>query len=247
MTDDLLQGYLYLFGVWEPNITRWVRRTLRPGDTFVDIGANIGYYSVLASRAVTGDGNVVAVEASPDFAQAIRGNLIMNNCTNVRVVNVAASDRSCLVPFYQPSRYNRGNTTSVCVGPRESPQFTIGSKSLPEILTPDELQRARLVKIDVEGSELAVVRGLIPALPRMRDDAELIVEISPGLLAAQGGSADDLVGLLACHGFNAYRIENGYCIADYLSREPPSVPRRWESPVTELSDFVFSRRDAESL
>jgi FkbM family methyltransferase len=224
-----------------------VRRTLRSGDTFVDIGANVGYYSVLASGIVARHGHVIAIEACPDFAEAIRRNLILNNCTNVRVVNVAASDRSCLVPFYQPSRFNRGNTTSVCADPRESPRFTIGSKSLPDILTQDELQRARLLKIDVEGSELAVVRGLIPALPRMRYDAELIIEINPDLLAAQDGSADELVGLLACHGFNAYRIENGYCISDYLSREPPSVPRRWESPVTELSDFVFSRRDGASL
>jgi FkbM family methyltransferase len=247
ITDDILQGYLYLFGVWEPNITRWVRQTLRPGDTFIDVGANIGYYTVLASRLVARDGHVVAIEASPDFTKAITENLSLNNCANVRLVNVAVSDHSSLLPFYQPSPYNRGNTTSVRVEPTARPRFTVESKALPEILTPHELRRARLVKIDVEGSEYAVVRGLIPALSRMREDAELIVEISPDLLAAQGDTADGLVGLLAYHGFNAYHVPNGYCISDYLSRESPSLPRRWGSPVTELSDFVFSRRDVESL
>jgi FkbM family methyltransferase len=246
-TDDVLQGYLYLFGVWEPNITQWVRRTLRPGDTFIDVGTNVGYFAVLASRLVARHGRVVAIEASPEFTDATRENLALNNCANVRLVNAAVSDRSCVVPFYQPSPYNRGNTTSVRTEPATRPRFTVSAAALPEILTEHELGRARLVKIDVEGSEYAVVRGLIPALSRMRSDAELIVEISPELLAAQGYTADGLVGLLAEHGFNAYRIANGYCVSDYLSRAEPSPPRRWGSPVTELSDFVFSRRDVTSL
>ncbi|SCF63177.1 hypothetical protein GA0115259_100393 [Streptomyces sp. MnatMP-M17] len=60
-TQDLIQRYIYLFGVWEPHMTRWLRGRLEPGDTFVDVGANIGYYSVLASQLV-GDGvKVVAI------------------------------------------------------------------------------------------------------------------------------------------------------------------------------------------
>ena len=46
---DIIQQYIYYFGVWEPHITGWVSRRLAPGDTFVDVGANIGYYSLLAS------------------------------------------------------------------------------------------------------------------------------------------------------------------------------------------------------
>src|SRR6266511_4042352 len=63
-TDDLIQGYIYLFGVWEPNITDWIRRTLLPGDTFVDVGSNIGYYSTLAARLVGSAGSVVAIDGS---------------------------------------------------------------------------------------------------------------------------------------------------------------------------------------
>lgn len=63
-TQDLIQRYLYLFGVWEPHMTRWLQRRLKPGDVFVDVGANIGYYSILASRLVGARGKVVAIEAS---------------------------------------------------------------------------------------------------------------------------------------------------------------------------------------
>lgn len=246
-TDDLLQVYLYLFGVWEPNLTHWVRRTLRPGDTFVDVGANIGYFAVLAGRLLAGRGRVVAIEASPEFTRALQANVALNRCANIRVVNVAASDGPGKVQFFQPNRYNRGNTTSVRMAAESSPLFTIDSRALPEILTPAELTGARLVKIDVEGAEYAVIRGLLPALSDMRDEAELIVEINPELLAVQGTSAAELVDLLRSHGFHPYRIANGYCISDYVPRRSPSPPVRWTAPVGELSDFVFSRRDVPSL
>ena len=245
--DDLLQAYLYLFGVWEPNITAYVARTLRPGDTFVDVGANVGYFTLLASRLLGGAGHVVAIEASPEFTGALAANAKLNRCTNLRTVNVAAADRPALLEFFQPCRHNRGNTTSVQPAPTPRPLFSVEAAALPEILTPDELARARLVKIDVEGAESAVVRGLVPAMSRLRIDAELIVEINPDLLAMQGTSAAELVGLLAAHGFHAYSIANPYCVPDYVSRRPPAPPQRWTAPVTELSDFVFSRRDALSL
>jgi FkbM family methyltransferase len=245
--DDLLQGYLYLFGLWEPNISHWVRRTLQPGDTFVDVGANIGYFTVLASDRVAAHGGVVAIEASPAFTEAMRANVALNGCGNVRIVNAAVSDGCRPMAFYQPYPYNRGNTTSVGIESSRRPLFTIESTTLPDVLNEAELRRARLVKIDVEGAEYATICGLVPVLSRMREDVELIVEINPDLLVVQGTSAAELVDLLASHGFHAYRVANGYCVPDYVPRRPPSPPQRWRSPVTELSDFVFSRKDAESL
>ena len=47
---DIIQQYVYYFGVWEPHITSWISSSLRPGDGFIDVGANIGYYSLLASQ-----------------------------------------------------------------------------------------------------------------------------------------------------------------------------------------------------
>jgi hypothetical protein len=54
---------IYWFGTWEPPLSEWIRRALRPGDVFVDVGANVGYFTMLAARAVAPGGLVVAVEA----------------------------------------------------------------------------------------------------------------------------------------------------------------------------------------
>jgi FkbM family methyltransferase len=247
VTDDLLQGYLYLFGVWEPHLSDWVRRTLRPGDTFIDVGAYIGYYTVLAARVVGEGGQVVAIDAAPEYAATVEANLRLNGCANVRVVTSAVSDGTYPLPFYRPHQFNRGHTTSVPHRPASTPLFTTGSRPLPDLLTDTELRRARLLKVDVEGAEYAAVRGLAPALARMRADVELVVEINPDLLAQQGHSAAELVDLLLGYGFHAYRIPNDYCVSGYVPRRPPVPPRRWRWPVTELGDYVFSRRDLETL
>src|ERR1019366_3290126 len=54
--------YIYYFGIWEPNLTRWIQERLSPDDTFIDVGANIGYYSLLAAKLGS---QVVAIEAAP--------------------------------------------------------------------------------------------------------------------------------------------------------------------------------------
>ncbi len=90
-TGDMIERYLYLFGQWEPALTAWLRPRLRPGRTFVDVGANIGYFSLLAARRMGGSGRVVAVEASPETFARLRANLDRNAAGNVRALNVAAA------------------------------------------------------------------------------------------------------------------------------------------------------------
>ncbi|HEY3128368.1 MAG TPA: FkbM family methyltransferase, partial [Acidobacteriota bacterium] len=90
---DIVGRYIYYFGIWEPNLTNWISERLLAGDTFVDVGANIGYYSLLASKLVGESGRVVAVEALPQIFGILRDNLQANCAGNVRPVNIAAWDR----------------------------------------------------------------------------------------------------------------------------------------------------------
>jgi hypothetical protein len=63
--DDVIQRYIFYFGVWEPMISHVTEQMLHKGDVYVDVGANIGYCSLLASNCVGGSGRVVSIEASP--------------------------------------------------------------------------------------------------------------------------------------------------------------------------------------
>ena len=96
---DKIQKHIYLFGVWEPSITRFVNNRLRPGDLFVDIGANVGYYALLAAKRVGPSGAVVAIEASPSIACRLRENIALNGFTNIEVVEAAVSERRKTLPL----------------------------------------------------------------------------------------------------------------------------------------------------
>ncbi|MEF3112476.1 FkbM family methyltransferase [Streptomyces chrestomyceticus] len=248
-TQDLIQRYIYLFGVWEPHLTRWLERRLRPGDVFVDVGANIGYYSLLASRLVGEKGTVVALEASPDFHRVLRKQVAINGCGNVRAVNAAISDREEMLTFILASSHNMGANSIVPYAGEAESTFEVAAQPLSDVLSADELARARVIKIDVEGAEGSVVRGLVPLLDQLRSDAELAIEVTPQRMLELGESAEELLGALRAHGFHMYRLPNDYTASRYPAalRREAAVPIRWREPITEESELLFSRVDAEAL
>ncbi|QPP10728.1 FkbM family methyltransferase [Streptomyces bathyalis] len=247
-SEDLIQRHLYLFGVWEPHLSHWLRQRLKSGDVFVDVGANIGYFSVLGSSLVGPSGSVVAVEASPAFHRRLLQHANMNRCSNLRAVHAAVSDQDETLKFIQASSRNTGATSTVPYsGPAES-EFEVDAHPLTQLLSEGEIERARVIKIDVEGAEGAAVRGLSSALNRLRQDAEVVVEVTPQRMNALGDSADELLRTFVDSGFHAYRLINDYDPGSYPSAmRRPQAPRRWRRPITEEMDLVFSRIDAEWL
>jgi FkbM family methyltransferase len=248
-TQDLIQRYLYLFGVWEPRMTQWLTRRLRPGDTYVDVGANIGYFSVLASKLVGPEGHVVAIEASEAFNKRVRQNAQLNDCDNIRIAHAAVSDKRQTLTFILSSNKNMGaNSIVPWDGPVES-QFEIEAQPLPEILDTDEIAKARVIKVDVEGAEGSVVRGMAPLLDQLRPDAEITVEVTPERMEQLGDSVEELLDTMREHGFHVYRLANEYAAETYPAAlsGASSVPVRWRGPVTDESDLIFSRVDAETL
>ncbi|WP_394432022.1 FkbM family methyltransferase [Streptomyces sp. SGAir0957] len=247
-TRDLIQRYLYLFGAWEPHMTRWLETRLRPGDVFVDVGANIGVFSVLGSRLVGSAGRVVSIEASPAFHRRVRQHARLNHCDNIRSVNTAVSDEHKKLTFILASSQNMGANSIVPYdGPAES-TFEIEAVPLAELLAPDEVARARVIKIDVEGAEGSVVRGLAPLLGELRQDVEIAVEITPERMEQLGDRAEELLETMREHDFHVYRLPTDYAAAGYpRAIRHPVPPRRWRGPITGETELIFSRVDAEEL
>ena len=178
--SDIVGSYIAYFGVWEPNLTSWLEGRLRPGDVFVDVGANVGYFTVLASRLVGESGRVVAVEPSPLANSVLRRNVSDNGGENVRVENVAVWDSSGeVVVFGASHRIVGGTTLDPAWAARWSldTQVAVPAEPLSKLLSDDEVARAAVLKVDVEGSELQVLEGMEPLLPRLRDDVAIVLEL----------------------------------------------------------------------
>jgi FkbM family methyltransferase len=243
---EILQQYIYYFGVWEPQITAWVSRRLAPGDTFVDVGANIGYYSLLASRLVGKAGTVVAIEASPTTFKDLLANLKLNGISNVRAVNVAASDSEGVAKIYRGHQHHIGLTTMLeCRG--FDLECEVRAAPLSTILEREELQSARLVKIDVEGAECSVVAGMGQLIEKGRTDAEIIIEVDPELLESQGKAPDDVLRPFLDAGYHAYQLDNDYTPQAFIPLPREKRPYRISAPIRATTDVVLSREDRESL
>jgi FkbM family methyltransferase len=145
---------------YEPGVRTAIRRLLRPGMTVVDVGANIGYYTVQFSSLVGPSGLVLAFEPQETALSELQFNLRLNACNNVVVIPVALSDSTGTAPFYFPEPGNEGFG-----GLRQNSRFTAGRQaSVPTALLDDVLEQYRpggvdLIKIDAEGAELSILRG----------------------------------------------------------------------------------------
>lgn len=198
---------------------------------------------MLGSRLVGSTGQVVAVEASPALHDRVLQHVNLNDCDNVRAVNAAVSDSHKTLTFVLASSNNMGANSIVPYdGPAES-SFEMEARPLPEILDEDELARARVIKIDVEGAEGGVIRGLAPALSQLRPDVEIAVEVTPDRMAQLDDSIDELMETMAQHGFHTYRLPTDYRPENYpracadrspqcAGGAPSSARANWSSPVS---------------
>jgi FkbM family methyltransferase len=249
---DLIPLYVYTFGIWEPDVDAFIRSRLGAGDVFVDVGANIGYDTLLASRAVGPSGAVTAIEASPAVFELLQDALQRNGAPkHVRLLNAAASHQAGTLNLYAGPSTNVGLTTTV---PRAGmPKVAeVAAHPLADLLTPEEIARAKLIKIDVEGGEPAVLAGLLGAADRLLPEVEIVIELSPAWWADRSATAASVLRPWVERGFHVYAIKNTYWPWRYLWPNHVDRPERISDPMSltrrvKRLDVVLSRVDAQRL
>ena len=149
--ESVLLWYIFYFGVWEPAITAFVRRSLSSGDRFVDVGANIGYYTCLASQLVGPSGRVYAIEASPTIYETLLENLDLNEVANAHTLNYAVFDRETTLSVFQQGEGNIGQTSVFQSEDNKLIAKRVKALPLHKLIDRQELYSARLVRIDGNG------------------------------------------------------------------------------------------------
>jgi FkbM family methyltransferase len=208
----MVAPWLVLDGLWESTVTQWLQNTLQPGQVFVDVGANIGYFTLLGASLVGPGGRCVAVEAHPRMAELLQRNVIINGFHGyVRTWQRAAWSEPTRLTLHMRRNF-ASNSSFGSIGPEALIKLGDTEKTVEvEAIRLDDLladlDRVDVMKVDVEGAEVRAFAGLERT---MAANPALIVifEWSPAQIADVGDKPEALLDLLESKGFRFRLIEN---------------------------------------
>jgi FkbM family methyltransferase len=182
-------------GVWEPYETSLLLGLLRPGAVFVDVGANVGYFSILAASVVGAEGAVFAFEPDPDNFRLLQANALLNGLEQrITTVQAALSDEAGAGQLFLSTDNLGDHQVYATDEQRDSLPITLcrGSEYLA-----GRTQRIDVLKVDTQGSEFQVIAGLMPMLLEQARKPRILIELTPHALRQAGASGRALIELLA--------------------------------------------------
>jgi FkbM family methyltransferase len=198
-TQSYTQGY-------EKFSTRIVKNFVKKCDLFIDVGANYGYYSLLAARA-NKDIRIIAVEPIAENFKVLNKNFIYNNIgtEHAKCINAAVSSSSGKIKFYKSEASdNSGVLPHPNSGTLE--QLEVSSVSLDVLLKNDHYKHL-FIKTDTEGHEMEVLKGLSATFKKC-DDITILLEMNPKLFKLAGTSCKEVIEYLGTKGFSVYGIDD---------------------------------------
>ena len=228
--DMAVSGALALKG-FESYETDLFRQALKPGMQVLDIGAHIGYYTLLAAKAVGPSGHVYAFEPEPRNNALLRKNVAANSLKNVSIVDVAASDKAGTHDFYL-EKYNKGHH-SFGKNSATAEKITVRTNTVDNVLgslSPDGMlqthgvityegmvqpleamrsydkPRVDVVKIDVEGAEPLAFKGMKETIAR-NPNMTVFAEVYPKCLQNLGTTPQAYLEMLTSFGFKLWVID----------------------------------------
>jgi FkbM family methyltransferase len=205
---DLVAREACLTGRYAPQEAALVRRSLREGDTFVDVGAHVGFLSLSAVHAVGPGGRVVAVEPHPDLVAELRRNVVLNGLDGIiTVVHSAATARPGTVTLHgYADPGNRGvSTLDRCAG--GGPAVEVPGAPLDSLLDAAGVGEVGLVKIDVEGAEAGVLGGMTAGI-RDRRYRRVLMELHPWALGDYPATFRGIASRMRDGGFRGWAMDD---------------------------------------
>lgn len=206
---DHVQEWIYYFGAYELPLVEFFRSKLASGMVFADIGAQVGQYTLLAAGCVGPSGRVYSFEPAPDTFARLQRNIQLNHFANVQPHNCALADSNGEARLYlRNSGVQEKNVGTNSLRPRAAwngaREVTVKMFRMDDVDVLRDTARLDAVKIDVEGAELAVLRGGSELLKRFRP--LIAIEAEEPNAQAFGYSTRELKAVLEGLGYDLFRI-----------------------------------------
>ncbi len=204
---------LLISGEYEPDVLEVIQRRAAPGDTVLDVGANVGVYALSLARHVGSTGRVFAIEASPAVFPYLDRNVELNQAANVRTIHAAAADRGGEVTLFEAPAHQFG--MSGLGNLAGSTAHTVPAITLDELIAGAGVSRVAAMKVDVEGFEVLVFKGARRLLESGALDFIAFEFLDWAEQRVPGHRPGDAQRFLLQLGFKLWRLE------DYRQGRPP--------------------------
>jgi FkbM family methyltransferase len=231
--NDFIGKSVYFFGDVDPKIPRTLARLLDPGDTLIDVGANIGLVSMQCLPLVGPAGRVVAVEPQSPCCDALAETIALNGIANLEVHQTALSDRGGQLTLHLPVAGNLG--TASLEPAATGTGITIRVRHAGEFLESLRIEGEYVVKIDVEGHEGKVLRGCTPYFAR-RPPKGIVFESHEHRYNGENFYESPAFQMLSAAGFRVLQIHKSLATLKYSEVCP-------RAGMPEATDFVAVRPD----
>ena len=209
--DSILSKYIY--DGFETTETDYVSSVLKKGDIFLDIGANIGLFSLLASKIVGDEGAVICFEPSPSTFTRLAENVQLNNFKNIDLRNIGLSDKCAELKFYvSDNGYDAWNSFAPSQDNKLEKSIQVPVSTLDIELKDVDKSRIKVVKIDVEGWEKFVLKGGADFF--VNHNPIVLVEFTEENTFNAGYSVHELYDIMEDFGYVWHTIENGKLIVE---------------------------------
>jgi len=198
----------FLLRDWVEPELRELDRLLRPGDVFIDVGANIGLYALKAARLVGPTGRVLALEPGEAAFGRLTSNLAMNAYPWAKALKLAASDRDGEAVLHHVPLGDDPQAFSLIANAATTDGEAVRTRTLDSLVACENLWRIDLIRIDVEGAEAMVIAGATRTLSRLRP--AVIFECNAHINAGGGGgAAGETWDMLAEADYRFFRLKDG--------------------------------------
>jgi FkbM family methyltransferase len=189
-------------GVYEPDTMALMKTLVKPGMSVIDIGSNIGYFSVLCGRLIGSSGRMICVEPAPENVDLLTRNIALNGLADrTTIVPLCMGDAETTVTLHR-DKTNQGNH-SIAAGNIVSERDSVDVRctTLDSLLATYAMPRVDLIKMDVQGSELRVLKGAAKTLAA-HPEAKIIIEFWPFGLRNAGAEPEEVLKILRDAGYH---------------------------------------------
>ena len=224
---------LSLNGIYEEDETRLIKKTVKKGDVVIDIGANIGYYTLIMARNVGKKGKVYAFEPDPENFSLLKKNIKKNGYQNAVLVQKAVSDKNGEISLFL-SDSNTGDHRIVDTKDGRN-SVKVEMISIDDFLNDVKIN---FIKMDIQGAEYFALKGMKETLKKS-NNVKMFTEFWPSGLREFGIRPGKYIDLLTEYGFNLFELKKGDSTPSSVEKE--ELLRRYSVKNKKFTDLFCTK------